>query len=446
LVRVALSIAGSDSAGGAGIQADIKTIASLGVYPCTVITAITAQNTKGISHILSIDAYTVRKQIESILNDITVHSIKIGLVMNEEIISAVSRSLLHKKIPVVLDPIITSTSGTKFLSNAFLGEFRASLIPLSDLITPNIPEAEKLSGIRILNESSLVEAANYLLDLGAKNVIIKGGHVKDSKIIFNVLVNKKGEKRSFNSPRIRVDKIHGNGCNFSSAVTAFMARNYSIAESCYCANLLVSNSIMDAIKIGKGMRINSPYFSIYDNALRYEVIQELNRALKYLTKIPSFGSIIPETQSNFTYALPFAKGIKDVAGVDGRIVKLIHTFKPTSNVEFGVSQHVARAVIAYMRFNMYMRSAINIKLDTKLIGICKELFIVSSYDRLEESPKLNSKEGTTISWGISRALEKVATAEVIYHTGGFGKEPMILVFGENPLSVVKKIAKILKKY
>jgi hydroxymethylpyrimidine/phosphomethylpyrimidine kinase len=446
LTRVTLSIAGSDSVGGAGIQADIKTISLLGVYPCTVITAITAQNTTRISHILPIDGQTVRRQIESILGDISVDSIKIGVVTNDKIISVISNTLNHKKIPIVLDPIITSTSGAIFLSHTFLKEFKRSLIPLSDLITPNIPEAELLSGIKILNKSNLEEAANYILELGAKNVIIKGGHMNDSKTIFNVLMSKNGEKRSFPSTRITRKKIHGSGCNFSSAVAALLARNYSISDSCYYANILMGNSFRNTVKIGKGMPIISPYFSIYDSASRYEVIQELNRALTSLMKLQSFANLIPETQTNFVYAIPFAKEIADVAGIDGRIVKMIHSFRPASTASFGASQHVARAVISYVRYNIFMRSAINIKLDTKLRKIFQESFSVSYYDRKEESLKMKNKDGNSIKWGISRALEKNSKAEVIYHTGDFGKEPMTLVFGENPSIVVKKIEKILKKY
>ena len=446
MTRVTLSIAGSDSVGGAGIQADIKTISLLGVYPCTVITAITAQNTRGISHILPIDAYTIRKQIDSILSDISVDSIKIGVVTNDKIISVISDLLIHKKIPIVLDPIISSTSGTIFLPHTFLKEFKRSLIPLSDLVTPNIPEAELLSGIEILNESNLEEAANYILELGAKNVIIKGGHMNDNKTIFNILINKKGEKRSFPNSRIVGEKFHGSGCNFSSAVAALLARKYSISESCYYANILISKSFRNVVKIGKGMPIISPYFSIYDSASKYEVIQELDRALNSLMKIESFANLIPETQTNFVYALPLAKEISDVAGIDGRIVKMIDSFKPTSSVQFGASQHVAMAVISYMRFNMFMRSAINIKWDPNLQRISEELFSVSFYDRKEESFRLKNKDGNSIRWGISRALEKNSIADIIYHTGDFGKEPMTLVFGENPLAVVKKIAKILKKY
>src|ERR671939_1149295 len=174
--RVALSIAGSDSGAGAGIQADLKTFAALGVYGCTAITAITAQNTRGVSAICEIRPEIIAEQIRSILTDIPINAIKIGMVYNKQIIQIVGKMISNSKCPVILDPIILAGSGARLLLNNAIESFIDELVPLSTLITPNIMEAGILTNININSEVDAIEAAHAIRKLGARNVIIKGGH------------------------------------------------------------------------------------------------------------------------------------------------------------------------------------------------------------------------------------------------------------------------------
>ena len=208
LVQAALTIAGSDSSGGAGIQADIKTMSALGVYSCTVITAITAQNTSNVDHIHPLDAGTVKKQIRSILSDIPIHAIKIGMVYNNEIITAVSDALNKLKIPIVLDPIISAGTGAQLLQKEFLYDFKDKLLPICDLVTPNIHEAEKLSEIMIKNEDDIKKVALKIQKLGAKNVVVKGGHFrKDDEIITDTILDYQGEFRILKNNRMKIVKL-----------------------------------------------------------------------------------------------------------------------------------------------------------------------------------------------------------------------------------------------
>ncbi|MDW0258954.1 MAG: bifunctional hydroxymethylpyrimidine kinase/phosphomethylpyrimidine kinase, partial [Nitrososphaeraceae archaeon] len=234
LVQAALTIAGSDSSGGAGIQADIKTMSALGVYSCTVITAITAQNTSNVDHIHPLDAGTVKKQIRSILSDIPIHAIKIGMVYNNEIITAVSDALNKLKIPIVLDPIISAGTGAQLLQKEFLYDFKDKLLPICDLVTPNIHEAEKLSEIMIKNEDDIKKVALKIQKLGAKNVVVKGGHFrKDDEIITDTILDYQGEFRILKNNRMKIVETHGSGCNFSAAVTAFIALQFPIVQACF---------------------------------------------------------------------------------------------------------------------------------------------------------------------------------------------------------------------
>ena len=444
LYHAALTIAGSDSSGGAGIQADMKTMSALGIYSCTVITAITAQNTLNVDHIFLLSANIIKKQIISVLSDIPVNAIKIGMVYNDDIITAISDTLKNSKIPIVLDPIFSAGTGAQLLQRQFLSDFKTKLLPICDVVTPNIHEAEKLSGIKIRNEEDIEKTALKIQGQGAKNVVIKGGHFNNNdEIIVDTILNDQGKFTVLKNRRIKIVETHGSGCNFSAAVTAFMALKFPVVRACVMANKYVHNSIISTVKIGKGIPVNNPISSMYGESCRYKVIEELADAIEKLTKIKNFEKLIPECQSNIVYAIPNAQSIEDVAGVSGRIVKAGVRSIPTSGVEFGASIHVASSILEYMKTNQLVRSAINIKNDKRILDKCKRLFRVTHYERKLEPKTIKNKEGRTISWGVSRALSKNPGADIIYHTGDIGKEPMILIFGENPQEVVGKVIRIL---
>jgi hydroxymethylpyrimidine kinase / phosphomethylpyrimidine kinase / thiamine-phosphate diphosphorylase len=445
-IKVALSIAGSDSGGGAGIQSDIKTIASLGVFPCTAITAITAQNTSRVTHVFPVPADSVRKQIQSVVSDMHVHAIKIGMVYNKATILEVSNFLKTTHIPTVLDPILAAGTGFKLLLEEFLEIFKSKLIPLSDIVTPNLVEAEKISGVRIRNESNMIESAMKMIELGAKNVIVKGGHLGKAHEAVDILVNKDGGITRISNSRIKVNETHGSGCNFSAAITAFLARKYSVTHSCILANKYVQESMSNLIKLGYGIPVNAPIFSIYDDASRYRTTLELTNALDSLMLAQRFSELIPETHSNMVYALPHATTIKDVAGVDGRIVKLTDRIKQAGPVRFGCSKHVSSAVITFMKYNPLMRSAINIKFNERLLKCCRSLYPTTEYKRSEEPLSVKEAEGMTTPWGVKQALLENLKSEVIFHSGDIGKEAMILIFASNPSALVTKVKQILKIY
>ena len=444
LVRAALTIAGSDSSGGAGIQADMKTMSALGIYSCTVITAITAQNTSNVDYILPLDADIIIKQIISILSDIPIHAIKIGMVYNNEIITVISDILRNLKIPVVLDPIVSAGTGAQLLQREFLSDFKTKLIPICDVVTPNISEAEKLSGIKIKNEMDIKKMALKIQKQGARNLVIKGGHFRNEEmIIIDVILDEFGKFIVIKNPRMKIVETHGSGCSFSAAVTAFVALKFPVVKACIMANKYVHNSIVNTLKIGKGIPVNNPISTLYEDACKYKVMEELAKAVQQLSNIKNFEKLIPETQSNIAYAIPYAKKIEDVAGVNGRIVKVGDRSIPTSGIKFAASRHVALSILEYMKINQLVRSALNIKNDKKILDKCNRLFRVAHYERKLEPKTIKNKEGESISWGVSQALSKNPDADIIYHTGDMGKEPMIIIFGQNPQEVVEKVKKIV---
>ena len=246
-----LIIAGSDSSGGAGIQADIKTVTSLGCYAMTAITAVTAQNTTGVKSIISIKPQEISNQIEFTSQDIKPNAIKIGMLHSKKVISAVMRSL--KKINVskiVLDPVMVAKGGARLIDNQAIKVIKNRLIKKIFLITPNIPEAEILTKMTINSTNDMVKAGKILISLGAKNVLIKGGHLK-SKKMNDILLNKKIIK-IFRSKKYNSKNTHGTGCTLSSAIATNLSCGKDLIKSCEHGIKYVNEAIKSNLNYGKG--------------------------------------------------------------------------------------------------------------------------------------------------------------------------------------------------
>ena len=246
-----LIIAGSDSSGGAGIQADIKTITSLGAYAMTAITAITSQNTTGVLSISKVPINEIKRQIEFTSKDIKPDVIKIGMLHSTKVIKTVIKSLNKIKVKkIILDPVMIAKGGTKLVDDKSIEIIRSRLMRRVTLITPNIPEAEILSKIKIKTTKDMIKAGKKLLKLGAKNVLIKGGHLK-AKNISDVYLNK-NEKRIFENKKIKTKNTHGTGCTLSSAIATYFSCGKTLKKSCKMAIDYVNHSIGSGPNFGKG--------------------------------------------------------------------------------------------------------------------------------------------------------------------------------------------------
>ncbi|MDB3949684.1 bifunctional hydroxymethylpyrimidine kinase/phosphomethylpyrimidine kinase [Candidatus Pelagibacter sp.] len=246
-----LIIAGSDSSGGAGIQADIKTITALGSYAMTAITAVTIQNTTGVKSIVPIDPKEISNQIEFTSKDIKPDAVKIGMLHSIKVIKSVMYSLDAIKVKkIILDPVMIAKGGAKLIDNKAIQLLKTELIKKVSLITPNIPEAEILTKTKIKTKEDMIFAASILIELGAKNVFIKGGHL-DSKIVQDIFVNKK-EILIIKNRRIATSNTHGTGCTLSSAISTFYACGKTLKRSCELATKYVNNSIRFNLNYGKG--------------------------------------------------------------------------------------------------------------------------------------------------------------------------------------------------
>jgi hydroxymethylpyrimidine/phosphomethylpyrimidine kinase len=261
LARI-MTIAGSDSGGGAGIQGDIKTITALGGFATSAITAITAQNTLGVNNILNIPLKMIEDQILAILDDIGADAIKIGMLSNKNIISCVANLLskINKNIPIVLDPVMVAKGGHKLLDSGAEKTLIKKLMPLCSIITPNIPEAEVITGKKINNIKDLEATGKMIIKMGINNVLMKGGHLKESTLT-DILINKK-KVTYFHSDKIITKNSHGTGCTLSSAIACGMAQKMSLNFSVKRAHAFVNKSIKYAPNIGKG---NGPLNHLINN-------------------------------------------------------------------------------------------------------------------------------------------------------------------------------------
>ena len=246
-----LIIAGSDSSGGAGIQADIKTVTALGSYAMTAITAVTSQNTTGVKSITSIEPIEISKQIEFTSKDIKPDAIKIGMLHSADVINTVLKSLNKIRVKkIILDPVMVAKGGTKLIDNSSIKILKEKLIKKVSLITPNIPEAEILTKTKILSTNDMIFAAKILIQLGAKNVLIKGGHLK-SRTMEDIFINK-NEISLFKNKKINTKNTHGTGCTLSSAIATYYSCGKTLKKSCEMAIKYVNHSIGTEPKYGKG--------------------------------------------------------------------------------------------------------------------------------------------------------------------------------------------------
>ena len=432
-----LSIAGSDPSSGAGIQGDMKTFNAFGAHGLSVVTAITSQNTSRFFGVEPVSPLLVKSQIRSILEDFHIDAIKIGMVYDKQTVRAIHSELEKSKIPIILDPIFKSTTGGILQAESAFSDFKKFLVPLCHIITPNIIEAEKISGIKIKSLKDMKNAAKKIQKMGAKNVIIKGGHFFKGIKVTDMLLD--GKRFSvFSHTRMKLES-HGGGCTFSAALCANIARGKKLTDAVDSARLFTVESIRNATKIGRGLAIIKPS--------KGDVMEhQLSNAISEFCSIESIYEYIPECQTNFVYSTSNPTTLKDVIGLEGRIVRTGKFVTIAGHLKYGGSKHVASAVLEMTRKFPSMRSSLNIKYDDKIIkkAISKGLK-VSSYDRKKEPREISEKEGSTISWGIKAATTNLKTPpDIVFHKGGFGKEAMILIFGKNPTDVLRKILKIVR--
>jgi len=444
-VSVAITIAGSDSGGGAGIQADLKTFAALGVHGTTAITSVTAQNTHAVTAVEDLPIRIIREQIRVVAEDLGIDAGKTGMLHTEEIIKTVSSEASKYKFPLVVDPVMIAKSGAPLLKPEAIDALKTHLLPKATVITPNRLEAEKLSEMKIRGIKDAETAARKISEMGPEAVVIKGGHLEGEYAVD--ILYYEGRFKTFKTKRLESKTTHGTGCSFSAAMAAELAKKVDIPVAVENAKKIVTLGIKFGLNIGKGYGPVNPMAHLYRESSRYDVLMNLEKAKILIEKTPEIAILIPEVGMNIAMAIPYAEGINDVSAIDGRIVKTFEGVRAAGNPKFGCSSHLAKYLIEIIKHDEAKRATVNIKFSEDILkALEKRGMTISFYDRKKEPEKTKRVEGMSVPWGIKEAIKKVGKApDVIYHKGDVGKEPMIVIFGEQAYDLAKLVVQLAKE-
>ncbi|WP_410808302.1 bifunctional hydroxymethylpyrimidine kinase/phosphomethylpyrimidine kinase [Methanohalobium sp.] len=438
-IPVVLSIAGSDSGGGAGIQADLKTFATLGMHGTCAITSVTSQNTEGVFSTYDLPPHIVSEQINAVCKDMDVRWAKTGMLGSIEIVKAVVAAVKKHNLSLVLDPVLSAQAGGSLLKEDALPLVVDELLSSCKVVTPNTDEAYKLSGVYIKDLNDAHDAARKIADKGKCNVIITGGHLEGSDLVYDY------ETADFTVVHGKIVKggTHGSGCTYSSAITAYLNRGFDLVDAAKYAKQFVEDAIKGSPHIGNGVDPVNQLAHLHTDAERYMITQNIMDSLDMLQNCQSFTSLIPEVGCNIAMAISNAEVISDVAAVEGRVIYFKGYPKAVGCIDFGASSHVARIVLAAMKFDPNIRSAVNIKYSPQILSICNELgYKISSFNRADEP-----EDTSTMDWGVTHAINVYGyVPDVIFDKGDIGKEPMIRLLGKSAVEVTHKAIKIAEKY
>ncbi len=427
-----LVVAGSDSGGGAGIQADLRALGSIGVHACTAVTCVTAQNTQGVVSTYPLPVGALRDQIRAVLDDIKVDAVKTGMLYSEEIVRCVAEEMDSAVRPIVVDPVMVATAGSSLHEAGFLEALRDDLLPITTLVTPNLDEAQALSDLRIRDLDDMEKAALTIAKQGPEAVLIKGGHLKGDLV--DVLYDGK-EFHRFTGHRYPKE-LHGSGCAYASTIAGHLARGLDLVESVRHARRKVAAGFETAYAVGRGFDvINSAYAED-----RWSIWRDVKTALPdLLAVLPT--DLVPEVGVNLGYALPGAQGGEDVCAIEGRIVRQGGRVVAVGPPSYGASRHVARIILAAMETDPSMRSAMNVRYSEAFVQRMTDVGLkVGTFDRSREP-----EGASTMEWGTREAIRRLGEVpDVIYDLGGPSKVPMIRILGRNPADVLTKLRELVR--
>jgi hydroxymethylpyrimidine/phosphomethylpyrimidine kinase len=428
-MKVALTIAGSDSVGGAGIQADIKAMGSLDVHGVCVVTAVTAQNTCEVSEIFPVPGEIIEAQFRSVVRDCKIGAVKTGMLYSAETAKLVAELLEEHEVPLIIDPVLTAGVGGPLAENGLAEAICNHLMPLCELITPNKYEAETLSGIEINNEYDATLACELIGKEGS-SVYLKGGHIDTKKVVDYLYLSSQIKKYEY--PRLNRSG-HGSGCTLSSFITANCAKGMNIASSVVKSRELIQRSIETQYAIGKGDEVVNPLVRIDAGPPSREVIDALETAAsRILEVLPSY--LVPKDGMNIAYSAPGAEGPGEVAAVMGRITLSNGKLKKNGPVKFGAAEQLGYIVLGMMKFDPEIRCAMNLKYSSDTADIMEELgFTVGKFDR---------RSNKSVESLVADSVKKAGKVPDAITDTDAKKERIIRVFGKNPGDVVGKVESV----
>ncbi len=384
-MRTALTVAGSDSIGGAGIQADVKAMAVVGIHATSVITAVTAQSTTGVDGIFPMPEEFVQAQLETVLKDCDIKAVKTGMLYSADIVELVADILEDHDMPLIVDPVMVSGTGCSLCDNDFVKAMKRKLLPICELTTPNRHEAEVLAKMKIGSKDDLMLACEIIGKEGT-SVLLKGGHFNTPTVTDYLYLSSEFTKLEY--PRLKRSG-HGSGCTLSSYITAHMAKGLDIVNSVLKSREMIQESIATQYVIGKGDMVANPMVKLKGDSDKFKVLDAIDMAAaKILDVVPD--EFVPRGGMNIAMALKDAAGPEEIAAVDKRLVVHNGMLRKGGPAKFGAAEHLSYVLLEVMKRDPSVRCIMNIAYSDDVMAIMEEVGLnvvtaTMSKDRISES-------------------------------------------------------------
>ncbi|MFW5919070.1 MAG: bifunctional hydroxymethylpyrimidine kinase/phosphomethylpyrimidine kinase [Halanaeroarchaeum sp.] len=435
---VTLTIAGSDAGGGAGIQADLKTMEGLGTFGTSAITNVTAQNTRGVESTHPVPVPEIEAQIDAVLTDFDVRAVKTGMLGTRRVVETVAEYAADLEIPVVVDPVMVAASGDRLLEPDAEAAYDR-LIENATVVTPNADEAGVITGIEPEDATTAEEAASRIVDLGANAALVKGGHVPGDSVT-DVLVTS-SSVREFVHPRIDTDATHGSGCTLSSAIAARLARGDTVADAVGFGVEFMQRAVRYPLDVGEGPGAVHHLVTIRNRGARDATRESVEDVVDALVE-QNATRLVPEVGLNVVGATPYAESADETAAVEGRITRTNRGIRPNRGVRFGASSHVARFLLAAREHDPALRFAANVRFDEAVETALDSVDPVVEIDRSNE-PRPD-EEASTMGWAAGRAFEQSGETPVaVFDRGDVGKEPMTRLLAPDAATLTDRMETLL---
>jgi hydroxymethylpyrimidine/phosphomethylpyrimidine kinase len=417
-----------------------------GVYGASALTALTAQNTRAVQDIHDPGAAFTAAQIDAVLDDLDVAAVKTGMLFSAETVAVVAEKLAETECPLVVDPVCVAQSGAELLKPEAVGAMVAHLLPLAALVTPNKPEAERLSGVKIKSSDDVEQAARVLLEAGAGAVLLKGGHFPEKEMrhqITDWLVLPDAEPLELPKPRLKTRNLHGTGCTLSAAVTAQLALGLDLRRAVMAAKDYLHLGLRTGFKVGDG---NSPVNHMAEIIRRRAVnmvLEELHQASVRMRQTPTLAALVPQVRMNMALALPYANSGRDIAGFEGRIsAGRDNILLPAGCPRLGGAEHLAQTLLGARSVRPDLRCVANIRCDAEIITALETSGMRVAWFERHSMP---GKASEHLEKGIAEALrthEAPGEVDAVCDRGGIGLEPQTRVFGHSAAEVLDKLERL----
>lgn len=424
-----LTIAGSDSGGGAGIQADLKAMEAVGAFGTSAITAVTAQHTQGVDRSFILPLEVIAAQIEAVRSDIALDAVKTGMLATTDIIELVVDEFAGGTTPLIVDPVMVAASGDRLLDESAEAAY-AQLIEHATIVTPNADEAAVLVDHPIEDTEDAIAAGETLVDMGADTALVKGGHLSGAHVT-DVLVSE-DHVREFRRTRIDTAATHGSGCTLASTIAGHVAFGENIETAVGTSLAAIDRAVRHPIDIGEGPGPVQHLATLRNEAQRVSTFESVQATVNALVTA-DVTNLIPEVGMNVVGVTPFANDVADAVAVDGRITRTSMGARANAGVAFAASSHVARFVLAIREYDPSVRFGINCRFDESIASALDTFeWTIGEYDRNEQPQGSTEGDGSTMGWAAGVVLEGRETApDAIVDRGAHGKEPILKLLAED---------------